>query len=481
MNKETKKRLCITLAAAVLVTVPAGCEKTPDTAVVTEKNQERMLAAAENGGENSFPLSSYEIPERIKGDWKGVGDLVTVHVDAAVTLPNAQAIPTGTVGRRNFTQEDVDHMLAAFVGDNTFYKEKGFTKQDALAVIELYQEILRGERPVGDAGEHVTMEDIPGYLEDMTEQAKILPDESERFLASRTLEPDEEDWYDAIVEGCAEVDGRTVHIRVCNFDGYGDEAVYYVDGFEDYHMGDFGYIVPYGLLRDTPQGNISEAEALAAGEETMKNLGFTDVVCDKITQVAYIEDYYTNPEARSASYIIGTGYELEFVRCLGGVPVCFTTPYLSGNSIPENEEYMGAWQYERMKMEVTRDGVVYFRWSSPYTDPVVETQDTQLLGFDDVQDIFQKMIFIKNGDLTEMNERNGMHSTIHFDVDEVRLGLMRIRSNGNVTEGLIIPVWDFWGTETFYADDDTVGWEEHTVLLTVNAIDGTVVDREFGY
>ena len=64
--------------------------------------------------------------------------------------------------------------------------------------------------------------------------------------------------------------------------------------------------------------------------------------------------------------------------------------------------------------------------------------------------------------------------------------VMRIRSKDTLSEGLLIPVWDFWGTVSYHAADSAYSdvapsREEYTVAMTVNAIDGTIVDRESGY
>lgn len=476
ITKKLIKKLCVILSAATSMTLFTGCQQTPDKPVVTEKNQEQMLDAAENGSENSSSLSSFEIPEHYTDDWTGVNDCVTVHVDAAIELPDVQVIPTGAVSRRSFTQEDADHVLSALIGDNTFYQEQGVTKQSAMALLEKYQEILRGERPVSDAGEFVKIEDIPGYIEEWTERLKTLPDESERFIASRTFEPD--DYYDEEIRGYAEVDGRTMHIDIYNFQANIDEAIGYMEGYAGGGGVNGSYAIPYNLLEETPPESISEADAKKAAEDLIQRIGFTNVVCDESTQVAFIEDFYITPD-KSTLNIIDTGYEFQFVRCLDGFPISYT-PF-QGTGFPENEEYIGPWANECITIDVTKSGIVYFHWCSPYTEPEIRTKDTQLLAFDDVQDIFKKMIIIENSYLTEANERNGMRSTIYFDVDKVRLSLMRIRSNGNISEGLIVPVWDFWGTKKFYPDENSEGWEEYTILLTVNAIDGTVISRDFGY
>ena len=73
-----------------------------------------------------------------------------------------------------------------------------------------------------------------------------------------------------------------------------------------------------------------------------------------------------------------------------------------------------------------------------------------------------------------------------LDVQEVRLGLMRIKAENNNDVGLLVPVWDFMGrvtkTETDTGEDIFfVQNENGGVILTINAIDGSIIDRELGY
>mgnify|MGYP005831456645 FL=1 len=63
-------------------------------------------------------------------------------------------------------------------------------------------------------------------------------------------------------------------------------------------------------------------------------------------------------------------------------------------------------------------------------------------------------------------------------IHEVKLGLMRITEQNSKDTGLIIPVWDFMGT---YEEKETFFDDTYTSLLTINAIDGSIIDRGLGY
>ena len=66
---------------------------------------------------------------------------------------------------------------------------------------------------------------------------------------------------------------------------------------------------------------------------------------------------------------------------------------------------------------------------------------------------------------------NGSLSKQTVTIHRADLTLMRIRDKGTTT-GRVVPVWDFWGS----ADE---GFDQ--VLLTLNAVDGSVIHRAFGY
>lgn len=474
MNKS-KKILFTALMAVAVLSILTGCQKTPKTPIVTQKNQEKMIEAALSGGENSSALSALEVPERFTGEWKGIEDCVIVSADASVTLPEATGIPTATVTRRGFSQEDADKLMEVFLKGNTLYEEVSITKQQAQERLQKLQAAQRGEIPLSSITTDHTMEELPEMIERMAELVKTAPDENERFPAAVTFQPD--DFYDEFIEGYADVDGKRIHALITNTSGQSDEAVFYLD---EYDAVNYSNTIPVTQPESPAEVAIESEEALQLGDALMKELELENMVCDKITAVA-IRGYGT--EDRSPS-VIDTCYEMEYVRTVDGFPISYT-PY-AGTSIPENENYIGVWEYERITVWANQNGIVSFRWRNPYTEPVIQTEDSQLLNFSDISDIFAKMILVKNSDLKAQNAANGFDVIKNIDISDVRLSLMRIRSKDNLSEGLLIPVWDFWGTIRRHAADEAYSdlvyeGEDYGIALTINAIDGTIVDREIGY
>ena len=66
-----------------------------------------------------------------------------------------------------------------------------------------------------------------------------------------------------------------------------------------------------------------------------------------------------------------------------------------------------------------------------------------------------------------------------MNVNEVVLRYMRISEENSFDTGLLVPVWEFLGTkESNYEKSDS---SEEKNLLTINGIDGTVIDVQLGY
>ena len=190
---------------------------------------------------------------------------------------------------------------------------------------------------------------------------------------------------------------------------------------------------------------------------------------------------------------------MEFVRTVNGFPIAhcpqyeispsgdtWIIPSLTGTASPENEQSVGYWGYERITIYVNENGVVYFSWQNPYSEPEIQTADSQLMSFSDVSDIFAKMIMVKNSNQKVINDKNGFVVINSIDIDKVSLNMMRIRDKNNYEQGLLVPVWDFWGTISYELEDEAYrdvvyNGKYYSIHLTVNAIDGTIIDRELGY
>lgn len=472
-----KKRITLMLMAAALIM--SGCRKEENAAPEMTVGQSMVVEAAQSG-DKSAHASLIDLPEGFTGDWTGVDGYVVVHADAQFELPDVSGLPVATVERKTFEQADADKLLDVFLEGSTLYREPGVTKQEAQERLEYYRAVERGEIAYEGDG---TIDRVPKLIEYYEGLVKTAPDEDERFTAPTTFQTDDT-WNDESISGFAEVDGKTVHISIYNDSHSRNQACFYVDGY-----GDVNFTNVYGVDVDSKPDFEKEA-AVEMGDELINSLAIGSFACGQVRAVVYYDD---NGD------VFDNGYEMEYVRTVNGCPVAYCPRYeitpdgdiwmlpaATGTALPENDSSADVWGYERVTVYVNKTGVVYFQWQNPYSEPEIQTVDSQLMDFSDIADIFAKMIMVKNSDQKLINEKNGFSVTKNIAVDKVSLSLMRIRDKDNYAQGLIVPVWDFWGTDGYEAENESYGdlvynGKYYTVQLTVNAIDGTIVDRELGY
>jgi hypothetical protein len=88
------------LSAVIMMASLAACQPTPEEPIVIGKDQEAMLSAAvktpEATGEETpeFSLSEMTVPDTYTFNTTGADGKLTVSVDAPVTLPKADRLPT---------------------------------------------------------------------------------------------------------------------------------------------------------------------------------------------------------------------------------------------------------------------------------------------------------------------------------------------------------------------------------------------------
>jgi hypothetical protein len=167
-----------------------------------------------------------------------------------------------------------------------------------------------------------------------------------------------------------------------------------------------------------------------------------------------------------------TAYIVRYVRRVNEAPITYTGD--TGTRIEDEEMYATPWAYEAINVIIDDKGIVEFYWTSPYTNPEIITEDTNLLPFSDIQNTFEKMVMVKYSYVEE--------GVLQLDINSVRLGLMRVTNPEQRDSGLLIPVWDFFGAITMVPDNgDPYLFSGIDSLLTINAVDGSIIDRGLGY
>ena len=170
------------------------------------------------------------------------------------------------------------------------------------------------------------------------------------------------------------------------------------------------------------------------------------------------------------------GYGIPFERTVDGIPITYT--HEQGLTLNDDEQL--CWPYESFVLVFDDKGFTDFEWISPYSIEKVSDDTVFLLPFSDIQNVFEEMMLKV---ATEEYTETDINAT--YQINEIRLGYMRVREKGTISEGSLIPVWDFFGTEILQFPDDEYTYSteglSYESQFTINAMDGTVIDRGLGY
>lgn len=497
----------------------AGCQPTTDVVIVTPKS---AIAGAKMVDEGTVGNVAEQVqaPKTCTLSMTNLQENLQMNVNADIIVPEADGIRLKKVETRVFDQKDMDHLKEKLLQGQSLWRRE-YTQEEKDTGIALTQdEIQKGLERL----EELQVEDRldrekEGYGQDLEywesernyweELEKDAPEnyrkkevstkvsynraEAERFVSEDggygensnmvkgavTVEGQD---YDFILNNnwCSDNKSIWVQYKKTNFGDYGDYSdIYaaeapYVTGTGNYDdaaaalMSDFA--VPEeaettGMYDTAVQVKTPKEELKAKGDALVKTLGFEDM------QVAA----YTNcvrtvtPPVENQS-----GVGLVYTRVLDGIPVTYTDYRYAYDEKQVNYA-------ETFELVYDDEGLVQMIWRNPARIYDMSDEYVFLLPFSDILKIFKEEALGVN---EEESQDEGWVLQKRIQINEIRLGYMWVPDTATEMEGMLIPVWDFMGTQVmFWPGDEEKGtdsdWSEnqspYQSFLTINAMDGSIV------
>lgn len=501
------KRLIVILLSAAMAIGAMACQATPNESIVKGKDLDKMIEEATKPQEDASPSGT--IAEKTGAQARYATDLadakgrVTIHVDADVVIPDVDGVSVQRVERDRFTQEQVDVLIDHLVkGDSLFsgddYKLSKSEIQEQILAIQA--EIARNEAGSGTESLNPKRTEMKReyILADLQEQLKTAPDVSEKIPCDGTLTPMSMDTDFAEGEKLYALaqseEGGYESLRVYNYsdtvnlleytsekNGFSMDMGYFSTKEQIAAAESMGFTpaVTSQEIADIPDVTITGEQARQQAEELIAALGAEGLTCysaDKAYGGSYgmtaDQTTYVNP--RKCVWF------LRYMRTVNGVPVTYT-PW-DCMKVEENNQ-SAPWGYEDMTFAVDDSGIVGFTWRSPYQVTDTVTENCNIATFDDIMDVFDTMSLAVNA-WESYSEYNPDLTGVEIDVDEIRFGLTRVTEQDKRDSGLLVPCWDFIGTTTqvMETDGQTKRYGDGPIpILTVNAIDGSIINRSLGY
>lgn len=427
-----------------------------------------------------------QAPERYRTEIQD-GNIV-LRADAEFEIPDVPGIKMKKVEARFFTQADYDTVNAVLLDGGKLWdrdyeamsETQGFTVEELNKRIEM----LEAEKANGVDGD-APYGDTDRTLNQQLEEAKAMLDAAEANGIAEVAVIKE---LPAVVE-----EGGTSGADWNQLDGFvtargRDYSVYMLNHMDKtwrwvrFSAADDGYLY-YGdsffsedEMKEAEERiagvQIRPEEAVAKAEEALAQMGMTDFV---VQGGEYFASYNpVGPEKEGKTEVDRIAYGIHAIRIVDGVPVSYTRQ--NGNTMPGDETV--GWPFEEMLFIYDEEGLASFDWSAPYEIGDLSSDYVFLLPFSEIRNIFEQMTIKK--------EKDGFieeGSSLEINIDRVSLSYMRVREK-NSTEGTLIPVWDFFGTRTYLGSGGEVldiRRSAYESILTINAMDGTVIDRWYGY
>jgi hypothetical protein len=469
------------IAAVICTALLAGCQSTPEEPIVVQKDMEQMIGMAQASAQGADARSLREqlnVPDTLTAELTSAGGKLNVHVDADVVVPDVMGIPTVRVGMGAFTQDDVTRLYAALCGDAMPVDPEN-TETTQAVKMRIIEGLLE-QKETGNLDKYESMEELEAAIQQVMQEAAGLPEHFERVEPDFSFQP--------LGDGGSEVhlraapdDATISDLRILNAaEGIGYSRVEYYRDLYDYAVlstlvvgGGYAFVETESPYYEPP--SMDEAAARKLAQDTIAAFGLTDFVCSGQRMNAL---YHPTADAEDAPR--RGVYEYMFTRQIGDVPVTYTNDDgTSAKTISGEKEtavYAMPWMYEKVRVIIDGGGILCFLWNSPYVVTDTVTGATAMLSFDEIRNTFEKMIPVVNN----IYDTSDQGLTCDMYVTEVRLGLMRITEENVGTSGLLIPVWDFMG----YTEDSNGqvnGRDGYNALLTINAINGSIIDRGLGY
>lgn len=487
--------LSITLGCSAVT----GCGMKTEASMVHPKsgsgNAETELSvksSSESERETSDALlrNTINAPEHIQSTIQNGSGRLRIITDADVEVPSVSSVNSIAVTEHPITQADVDRITDVFFPDAVFYTSESYhqlTKQEIQNKIDLMEQYL-AEGNTDPYAYGWTEFDLRQSIENYKQWRDRSPEDKNLIEVPAQPGPeangpvsDDEMYVVAVTP-----DGTAYDYTAMNFVGYKvliekirtrNDMEIGRNWMEYQMMKGCGYTVPAeDELKQ--QIGLSLEDAKKITDEKISQLGLVDMKLSSWDYDLLLEDGtggYTLSDTMEDA-----GYALHYTRTVNGIPVTYTGNV--GGALDDMSSEMATWEYETLNFIITEDGIEQACIGNLYDLGQPQEKNLSLLPFSDIMNIFEKVMLIQNSFVDEYSAAREYH------INRITLGYSRIYDPvTSSSSGTLIPVWDFFGGFTDIPDETEDGNSVRTNYtptqshLTINAMDGTVIDRSLGY
>lgn len=434
-----------------------SCQPTPKTSHVTQKDgtlDQKIKEQETSPAPNEHQPFVYQYEKTYENGIK-------IMIDAPLYDEKQENLPVLTIEKDPFTDGmQIETISRSFIPTEGIYDYTG-----ALTKQQIEKEILRLREYLYrlDAGLPVFPEDTgPTPPEHQDALRQSLEGAINHYEQQYATAPDE-----TLIPTTFTLKNVRTNDYQANMYAYVGEKTYDLD-FINNELGNFFYFTDTSAAAyDPASGNyslpaqVSQNDTLSVCMETaalhMKNIGIEDMHIDTIYQDK-------------------TGYTLYYTRAYNGLQETYIPTNFDVEDVEMGEaEYANLWRNEFLSFRFEEAALVKVSWSNRAKIKAVDNENVKTLSWAEVESIFLTQLDYMFSP-KEMGEVFEKDTTIQ--ITRIALGFAKIRMKDQPNVYKLVPAWSFIGTE---ASENSTTVQNEVCFVTINAVDGSIVNRNMMY
>lgn len=453
------KRTVIFLLSLVFL---LGCVPTPDEDIVANKAEGRLedlidtdaVEAYAPDGETRSLRSRLGAPESVKEALTDriFGGTLHIDVDAEVEIPDVNAVPVLAVSHRRFSADEKERIVQSVLGDAPYYEfNRSIAERDDYnRLIERYQNIIEGiwNSPNG------TQEEKQSWVTDMEAERNQFVRALQKLEVDESMHPWTGNFADEYVTVADDENTRLLlHPSLIAYEHGGVDSA--------------SYALQHPIRTD------AEQQAAETALNWLSERFETVLVPMNISRMEDADGIDGQHFDQSH-----TTYLIELLPAYNDI-VCYPgyTNHGSDTAMQAagfETDYNMSLPKERVELYLYDGEVVALNWYEPMALLGTENENVTLLPFQKIMELFRSHVFLNY----YLDKLDGKESEETLRVRSIRLCYALIRKPDS-DEFYLMPVWDF-AMDSAWSEDGA--WHYQTsCVLSINAVDGSVIDRQVGY
>lgn len=446
-----KLKILFILSLCTIINILISCQPTPNKNYIIGKNDGTLEEAInatpkvpqDDNSNEERNVDALAVPDRISKEYKD--DTVRIVINATVVVHPAREYPVIRVEDERLSQELAACFLDALIGNEELYNAKvPYTKDQLYA--QMLETIYHYQKGDWDYDESIQSENDIRKM--YAEQIESAPETAELLLIDREALSDGFEARTNVGEGFDK------WISMLN-----DEELGLIVRF--YNNGDT-------LYRSYPKTvnriNMTQHEA-----QQIANAFINRCFGNNLMKLFSYEKVQDDVSSNDNQFL---AHKFIYTRSIAGTPIAYDDMSVQTTF---SEAYSKIWNVEHIEIQISDQGISTLKWDGAIKLVDVVNGSVLLKPFEEILEHAAMQLKLINP-YQDVNTTYG----INIFVSQIRLGYMRVHEKDSTNTSLLIPVWDFIGTTN--PSGKTIGDnDKEYVLLTVNAIDGSIIDRALGY